>query len=98
MSFAGVRGKVRNMSATLMSPTSKNHGVLTVVLCFCDTFVLDDEILKKCTFHFEFWYIWFCGLYLKSFPIDSGGVWDFRIVQYHKRKSDTVGKTVPLVL
>ncbi|MFJ1428261.1 hypothetical protein ACILD6_06630 [Capnocytophaga canimorsus] len=21
-----------------------------------------DEIPKKCTFHFEFWYIWFCGL------------------------------------
>lgn len=35
---------------------------------------------------------------LKSFPIDSGGVWDFRIVQCHKRKSDTVGKTVPLDL
>lgn len=35
---------------------------------------------------------------LKSFPIDSGAVWDFRIVQCHKRKSDTVGKTVPLDL
>ncbi|AEK22839.1 Hypothetical protein Ccan_07190 [Capnocytophaga canimorsus Cc5] len=34
------------------------------VFMFLYTFVLDDEILKKCTFHFEFWYIWFCGLYL----------------------------------
>ncbi|MFJ1431380.1 hypothetical protein ACILE2_11360, partial [Capnocytophaga canimorsus] len=27
------------------------------VFMFLFTFVLDDEILKKCTFHFEFWYI-----------------------------------------
>ncbi|WP_212892554.1 hypothetical protein [Capnocytophaga canimorsus] len=35
---------------------------LSRMFLFIYLFVLDDEILKKCTFHFEFWYISFCGL------------------------------------
>ena len=35
-----------------------------MVLRFCVSLLVYDKILKKCTFHFENWYISFCGLYL----------------------------------